>query len=336
MYARSPSSPTRRCPANFNPTNVLPAPGTPVRKHMDFSWLAFDLATISLSFSTAFFTPSSPTPDNPPEVIPVEPKKTNTVPTTDTETTEEETDVIEDSGDNSEEEVEPSDTSTMKVGEGKIHVDAETSDNSPIQVAYVETSIDELVNHSDIFTENDVEVIKNGADARVWVNVNEMDLSLLPMEKQAEVQKIAESLGDDDMGLLYFDITLLKQVGDGDITSIHEPGIDIEVSIEVPKEIRNTNPDVKREYSVIRVHDGKVENLGGKYDEETGIIVFKTGKFSTYVLAYADTPIISEEIIPDNSEETNNNTWLWVVLGLILLLGAGFAFFMLRRKEDEE
>jgi len=44
--------------ATLNPTNVLPAPGTPVTKHIDFFWFAFASSTISkilLQVSSIFF-----------------------------------------------------------------------------------------------------------------------------------------------------------------------------------------------------------------------------------------------------------------------------------------
>ena len=216
----------------------------------------------------------------------------------------------------------------------------------------MENQITELVDHSDIFTKEDIEEINGGIDARVWISVDEMDMSLVPEEEKVEVLEIAKGLGSEDAGFIFFDISLLKQVGSGDVSSIHEPGIDIEVSIEVPEAIRNTNPNVERKYSVLRIHDEKVENLGGDYDEETARIVFRTKKFSTYVLAYADTPIGKAEVISDtyvsdaeisNTDssdtvaEPERNTPIPVVLGLLLLAGAGLITFLaIRRKHREE
>ena len=56
----------------------------------------------------------------------------------------------------------------------------------------------------------------------------------------------------------------------------------------------NVEPGYKRVYSIMRIHDGKVDILNTEQKED-GTITFKTNKFSTYVLTYKDTQIIKEE-----------------------------------------
>lgn len=45
----------------------------------------------------------------------------------------------------------------------------------------------------------------------------------------------------------------------------------------------------KDEYTVIRNHEGEIEELESKYDEETDTLTFETDKYSTYAIAYKGT-----------------------------------------------
>lgn len=45
----------------------------------------------------------------------------------------------------------------------------------------------------------------------------------------------------------------------------------------------------KDEYTVIRNHEGEIEELESTYDEETDTLTFETDKYSTYAIAYKGT-----------------------------------------------
>ena len=66
---------------------------------------------------------------------------------------------------------------------------------------------------------------------------------------------------------------------------------EITLKVQVPEELINKDDSKTRTYKVIRVHDGEVTVIDKEncvFDEETGLITFKTDKFSTYAIVYED------------------------------------------------
>ena len=70
--------------------------------------------------------------------------------------------------------------------------------------------------------------------------------------------------------------------------------------------------------------------LGGGVDENSKYIVFKTGKFSTYALVYADTPL------DGNVDTTITKLGIMIPLSviLILLLGVGCVILLTTRRKN--
>ena len=103
----------------------------------------------------------------------------------------------------------------------------------------------------------------------------------------------------EDSSITYFDANLFKKVGDGFTTPLHEPGIDVEVTIKVPTSLVNTDNKFEREYKIIRLHtdvttgENSVDILDGTFDKTTGELTFKTDKFSTYAIAYTDKKLVT-------------------------------------------
>ena len=101
----------------------------------------------------------------------------------------------------------------------------------------------------------------------------------------------------------FFDADLFKQVGDGDKTQISEPGIAMKITIKIPEKLQNHDKKVVREYKVLRLHDGVVDVLEGIFDALTGEFSFESDKFSTYAIAYIDTPVVDVTEPEDGGED---------------------------------
>lgn len=86
--------------------------------------------------------------------------------------------------------------------------------------------------------------------------------------------------------VLYIDISLYKQIGDGQETRVTETNGKLEISIEVPESMRSTENGVTRIYRVVCIHNGVAEVLEGTYDPTTHLFTFETDRFSTYALTY--------------------------------------------------
>lgn len=59
------------------------------------------------------------------------------------------------------------------------------------------------------------------------------------------------------------------------------------IEIQVPEDCKNTDASVKREFAVIRVHNGETTVLKD-LDDNDDTITIETDCFSTYAIAYKD------------------------------------------------
>ena len=182
---------------------------------------------------------------------------------------------------------------------GKLDKDAEVEPDAPIDEATLDNKKSELLDAHAIFTEAEKQQIQSGTDARVWIEVKGTDESSIPTEDKKEVTKEAEKIMGENPMITYFDADLFKQVEGEDKTQIHEPGIDIQVTILIPDELLNHDRTMVREYKIIRLHydavtgESKVDVLSGDFDRGTGEFSFKTDKFSTFAIAYTDIQLVT-------------------------------------------
>ena len=183
--------------------------------------------------------------------------------------------------------------------EGKLEKDAEVSPNAPIKEATLDNRKKELLDAPAIFTETEKTAIEGGDNARVWLEVTDTDESSISSKDKTKISEAATSIMGEKPAITYFDADLFKQVGTGETTPIHEPGIEIGVTIKIPDELINTDKTYEREYKIIRLHtdvstgESLVDILDGIFDKLTGEFTFRTDKFSTYAIAYTDRIVVT-------------------------------------------
>ena len=120
--------------------------------------------------------------------------------------------------------------------------------------------------------------------SHIILNVQNADSTV-----SAEDKSLTESVLSDDMTVgMYLDITLFKKIGALQ-TAVNKTNAPITITFVMPESLINTDKNVSREYSIIRVHNGKAEVLSCTFDPTTGKASFKTDKFSSYAIAYRDT-----------------------------------------------
>ncbi|MDY2590734.1 MAG: hypothetical protein SOW32_11190, partial [Agathobacter sp.] len=172
--------------------------------------------------------------------------------------------------------------STEASGTGTLEKDAEVSAAAPIESASLDNSKSELLDAPNIFAPEERTAIQNGEDARVWMEVNSTDESRISQEDKQTIQNAAAAVMGDNPTITYFDIELFKQVGDNEKTQLHEPGIPIQVTIQIPADLLNHDVNLIREYKIIRLHtdvstgESLVDTLSGIFDEATGDFTFET------------------------------------------------------------
>lgn len=99
----------------------------------------------------------------------------------------------------------------------------------------------------------------------------------------ADVAAASSALRYNEQIGIYVDLSLFKIKDNSERTPIYNTSGRIGITLTIPESIYASD----RTYSIIRVHDGIAENLGGTYDKASRELTFYTDKFSTYAIAYA-------------------------------------------------
>lgn len=137
------------------------------------------------------------------------------------------------------------------------------------------------------------EAINNGKSVQAEIVVKEMKTEeveqITATDKKAIEDKVATELGEDAK-LQYLDLSIMLKADGENLGTLNKLEEEITITVAIPEELKAEG----RIYKVIRNHNGEVTVLDTVVNAD-GTISFKTDRFSTYALAYAD------------EEETNTN-----------------------------
>ena len=118
---------------------------------------------------------------------------------------------------------------------------------------------------------------------------NEENITLVLVIEEVEAKDVSDNdlrlsntyMNDNDITLgQYYDVSVYFD--DEPISMLNYA---INVTLDVPQEIRNAPDGYDRLFTVFRIHDEKAEKMKDSYDTS---ISFDTDSFSTYVIAYRD------------------------------------------------
>ena len=168
--------------------------------------------------------------------------------------------------------------------------------------AVVAVSIDKKVLDA-VLTKEERAAVAGGAPVQIYLQRNDISHTVSAADKKLAEDAVAKELKNGKIGI-YLDIDLIKQVGDAAAAKAHDLSGKISVSIPIPAALLNTDKSVERVYSVIHIHDGKAEVLGGSFDAATGMFTFETDGFSTYALVYQDTAASDGATTPATGDST--------------------------------
>lgn len=111
-----------------------------------------------------------------------------------------------------------------------------------------------------------------------------------------EIAQMQSALDGHVIGL-YLDISLFKQVGDGQPEGITRASHPLRIVLEIPEDLRAKD----RAFSILRMHEGKVTVLPD-LDDNPNTITIETDRFSTYALTYAQAgPVLSPTPAPGST-----------------------------------
>ncbi len=177
---------------------------------------------------------------------------------------------------------------------GIVEAAIEITEEAIFEEAVLNNKTAELL-AGDIFTEKEHTAVKNGAAAKIWVEISDTE-NLDSTDKQNMEAKAEEILGKSITELHYFDASLYYSVTQDDVTtttSVSQPETNISISVKLPAFMVETDTSIARTYKLLRLHDGQIDVLDADYDEDCGMLTFETDRFSTYAVAYADTQLVT-------------------------------------------
>lgn len=119
-------------------------------------------------------------------------------------------------------------------------------------------------------------------------------------EQSAIEEKVSSELGTNAK-VQYLDVSIVLMAGDEELGTLNKIEDEITITVAIPEELKAEG----RIYKVIRNHDGEITVLD-TVENEDGTISFKTDRFSTYALAYADseTPNTTPSVTPNTTPST--------------------------------
>lgn len=142
-----------------------------------------------------------------------------------------------------------------------------------------------------VFNADELEQMAAGKDADIILKVRNIDSTV----SQSEKERIIANLSGFTLGQ-YLDFTLFKSLDGGEQKQVKKLNKNISVTLNIPEHLQNTDTTMRREFALLRVHNGEVTFLEDQDSVANTITVF-TNKFSTYALVYKD--------VKSNGEKTS-------------------------------
>ena len=167
--------------------------------------------------------------------------------------------------------------------------DAPKIDNAEDIAKKIEASVE--------LTDEEKASIAAGSNISVSLIIND---EVKTEEKELVEKNLSSLVENGNIGQI-FDISIIKKSGDGEAVSA-QVNKEVTLQIAVPEKLLNKDSNIERTYKIIRVHNGEVTVLDSdkcQFNEKTGVITFKTDKFSTYAIVYTDK---AKEVISGGSE----------------------------------
>ena len=167
---------------------------------------------------------------------------------------------------------------------------ASTLNNSPMDLMLKSLSLNE---QNRLKAGEQVKLYMEVEDATKTVHKSKKDLLEKTMQDISDVLnegKVDGTKREPQLGM-YFELNLMKQVGDDEVKRIARPQGMLDVSIQIPEHLQNKNKKVQRVYQVIRIYNGKSVLLDVEFNAKTNTLSFQTNKFATFTLIYTDIPL---------------------------------------------
>ena len=165
------------------------------------------------------------------------------------------------------------------------------------------------------------EKLNEGKDVQINVQINEMKADSMSEGQKSDAARIEAFIKNNKGNVgTYFDISILVESEGTKLGNITETVKKLELKLPVPEELKKAG----RTFTVVSVHDGKVEEL--PTTEQDGVLTFETDKFSVYAITYKDTTTTG------GGSNTSDNMMISSFMATLIL--SGLALIVLKKKEN--
>ncbi len=173
--------------------------------------------------------------------------------------------------------------------------------------AVIITAINTSIMHEEAFAKEVLpseilKLVEEGKTVEIKLSVEHIYSNVPDKDRQMiekALKEYAQAIEDIQLGM-YLDISLSYRIEDSEWVPIHETVEEVEIAIGIPQDLLNDEAT----YFMFRAH-GDETVLLEDLDKENSTITIKTGKFSTYALAYTLETVTSE--IQEEIEEINKD-----------------------------
>lgn len=153
----------------------------------------------------------------------------------------------------------------------------------------------------------DEETAKKVSEAKETVTaeivVKELNQEEIAQNDKAVIEDTVTSVLGEDAKVQYLDVAIVLKADDKELGTLNKLKEEIWITVAIPEELKAEG----RTYKVIRNHNGEVTILDTVLNED-GTISFKTDRFSTYALAYADEEETGTNPNPGNTPSEGGGT----------------------------
>nr|MBP3598437.1 hypothetical protein [Eubacterium sp.] len=129
---------------------------------------------------------------------------------------------------------------------------------------------------------DELKQVASGKNVDITLKVRNIDNTV----SQSEKELIIANLQGYTLGQ-YLDLSVFKSVNGGAEKQVSNLNKNISITLNIPDSLLNTDSSKRREFAMLRVHNGEVSFLGDQDSVANTITVFSK-KFSTYALVYKD------------------------------------------------
>ncbi len=133
-----------------------------------------------------------------------------------------------------------------------------------------------------VLDSKELKQVVNGKNVDITLKVKNIDSTV----SQSEKELIIANLQGYTLGQ-YLDFSVFKTINGSPEKQVFNLSKNISITVNIPERLLSTDSSRRREFAMLRVHNGEVEFLGDQDSVASTITVF-SNKFSTYALVYKD------------------------------------------------